>query len=100
MRSAPALTTASTSAPSRAKSADRIGGAIQAGIMGMLLQPVSRARASRYLSLVRAMISGGSLGPGAEAPARDHRAHERQVPRSPCAADRLKEHSHDARLDR
>ncbi|TLY69474.1 MAG: hypothetical protein E6K45_01430, partial [Gammaproteobacteria bacterium] len=39
-------------------------------------------------------------GPGAEAPARDHRAHERQVPRSPCAADRLKEHSHDARLDR
>src|SRR5207244_10902827 len=64
MRSAPALTTASTSAPSRAKSADRIEGAIHAGIMGMLLQPVSRARASRYLSLVRAMVSGGTVGAG------------------------------------
>src|SRR5215469_1837695 len=34
MRSAPASSTASTSSPSRAKSADRIDGAIHAGSMG------------------------------------------------------------------
>src|SRR5689334_15643783 len=96
--SAPASSTASTSAPSLAKFADKIEGAIQAGCipMGLVYRPsahrdthyrwalnpdltygahlsrdrdatvqrVRRSNASRYFSLVRSMISGGSLGPG------------------------------------
>src|SRR5579863_635265 len=43
----------------------RVGRRVRCGCHLVCTSPVSRARASRYLSLVRAITSAGRFGPGA-----------------------------------